>query len=308
MNAVIYIVARILIALVRLLPLKVVALVGRAGGGLAYFADTRHRKVAVENLTQCFGREMTPGEIRRLALENFKRIGENFACILKTSGMCDEDITKILDITGVEKIPPPDPAHEGRSMVFAIGHFGNFELYARFRLFIPNYQGATTYRGLNQPALNHLLQQMRCKSGCWFFERRTDARALRDAMMNKHLVLGLLVDQHGGDRGLPVPFFGTNSSTSPSAALYALRYRTPLMTAVCFRTGLARWKIEIGDLIPTHVEGSPRRIEDICADINRVFEAAIRRDPANWFWVHRRWKRVQRKSRPERDITPNPAL
>jgi lauroyl/myristoyl acyltransferase len=25
-------------------------------------------------------------------------------------------------------------------------------------------------------------------------------------------------------------------------------------------------------------------------DINRAFELAVRRDPANWFWVHNRWK------------------
>jgi len=25
-------------------------------------------------------------------------------------------------------------------------------------------------------------------------------------------------------------------------------------------------------------------------DVNRALEAAVRRDPANWFWVHRRWK------------------
>jgi KDO2-lipid IV(A) lauroyltransferase len=25
-------------------------------------------------------------------------------------------------------------------------------------------------------------------------------------------------------------------------------------------------------------------------DVNRAFEIAVRRDPANWFWVHKRWK------------------
>ena len=30
-------------------------------------------------------------------------------------------------------------------------------------------------------------------------------------------------------------------------------------------------------------------------DVNRAFEAAIRRDPANWFWVHNRWKTPQPK-------------
>jgi lauroyl/myristoyl acyltransferase len=27
--------------------------------------------------------------------------------------------------------------------------------------------------------------------------------------------------------------------------------------------------------------------------VNRAFESAIRRDPANWFWVHNRWKKYQ---------------
>jgi len=25
-------------------------------------------------------------------------------------------------------------------------------------------------------------------------------------------------------------------------------------------------------------------------EVNRAFEQAVRRDPANWFWVHNRWK------------------
>jgi lauroyl/myristoyl acyltransferase len=25
-------------------------------------------------------------------------------------------------------------------------------------------------------------------------------------------------------------------------------------------------------------------------EVNLALEAAVRRDPANWFWVHRRWK------------------
>jgi KDO2-lipid IV(A) lauroyltransferase len=24
--------------------------------------------------------------------------------------------------------------------------------------------------------------------------------------------------------------------------------------------------------------------------VNQAFETAVRRDPANWFWVHNRWK------------------
>ena len=29
---------------------------------------------------------------------------------------------------------------------------------------------------------------------------------------------------------------------------------------------------------------------ELYRDINAAFEVAIRKDPANWFWVHNRWK------------------
>jgi KDO2-lipid IV(A) lauroyltransferase len=63
-----------------------------------------------------------------------------------------------------------------------------------------------------------------------------------------------------------------------------------LHTAICYRIGLAKWRIEVGDEIPTRENGESRPITDIMRDVNRMFEIAVRRDPANWFWVHRRWK------------------
>jgi KDO2-lipid IV(A) lauroyltransferase len=61
--------------------------------------------------------------------------------------------------------------------------------------------------------------------------------------------------------------------------------------AICYRTELARWRIEVGPFIPTHDEhGQERSVESITHDQQQQYEKAVRRDPANWFWVHRRWK------------------
>ena len=170
----------------------------------------------------------------------------------------------------------------------AIGHFGNFELYARFHQFSPGYQCATTYRALKHPAFNQLMQDLRGRSGCLYFERRTDGPLLRAAMARPGIILGLLADQ--STSGLRGPFFGHDCSTTLAPAVFALRYHCELYTAFCFRVGLARWRIELGEAVPTHENGRPRDSGDIMRDVNRAFEAAIRRDPANWFWVHRRWK------------------
>ena len=78
MDTLIYFLARALIAFIQALPLIWVARLGRALGAIAFRLDARHRNVALENLTMCFEKEKSPKEIRAIAKENFRRIGENF--------------------------------------------------------------------------------------------------------------------------------------------------------------------------------------------------------------------------------------
>ena len=296
MNLLLYWLARAVIAMIQALPLRVVARLGRAGGGLAFLLSARYRRVAMENLAHCFP-EKPAVEIRAIARENFRRIGENYAGAIKTAGMTPQQMRPYFEFVGAEKILGFETAAGPQSRIVAIGHFGNFELYARFGQFVPAFQCAATYRSLNQPALNRLMMDLRNRSGCRFYERRTEGAALRAAMSGTGLLLGLLADQHAGPNGLRLPFFGRDCSTSAAPAVFALRYHCPLHTAICYRVGLARWRVEAGEEIPTRIDGKPRSPADIMLDVNREFEKAIRRDPANWFWVHRRWKPPERPAR-----------
>jgi len=295
METALYWLARGMIGLLQALPLATVARLGRLGGAVTYGLDGRHRRVALENLTTCFEREKSPVEIRALARENFRRIGESFASSVKTSSMSLEALRPHLEIVGAEKLAPAGHGAGRQSRVVAIGHFGNFELYVRLSRCAPGLQGASTYRALRQPSLNRLLQSLRERSGCRFFERRTEAAALKAAMSETPLLLGLLADQHAGKGGKRVPFLGRDCATSVAPAVFALRYDCPLHTAICYRVGLGQWRIEMGDEIPTREHGQARAVEAVTADVNRAFERAVRRDPANWFWVHNRWKPSKRR-------------
>jgi KDO2-lipid IV(A) lauroyltransferase len=103
-------------------------------------------------------------------------------------------------------------------------------------------------------------------------------------------VLGFFADQHAGRGGARLPFLGRECSTSLAPAVFALRYRAPLYTAVCYRTGLAQWRVEVGEQIPIEGPEGRRSSSDIMRDVNAALEVGVRRDPANWFWVHNRWK------------------
>lgn len=297
MESLLVLLARGLIALLQSLPIRMVARLGRAGGALAGLLDARHRRVARDNLRQALGPALPEPELRALVREHFRRLGENYACAIRTAAMSAGEIAALLTVSGAEHFQRSTDGGR-RSVVVAIGHFGNFELYARADRFVPGYQFATTYRALRQPGLNRLLLGLRERSGCLFFERRTQSGALREAMNRQRLMLGFLADQDAGDRGLAVPFFGRDCSTSAAPAVYALRYGCPLHVAICYRTGLAQWHIEVGEAIPTHDAAGPRETAAILRDVNAAYEAAVRRDPANWFWVHRRWKRRGRTVAP----------
>jgi lauroyl/myristoyl acyltransferase len=290
MDRALYLAARGAVALIQALPLRLVARLGRAGGAVAYRLDGRHRRVALANLEMCFGQNRTAAEIRAIARENFRRLGENFACAVKTASMSARELKPYLEIVGAEKILQSVGDDPRRSRIVAIGHFGNFELYTHLGQFVSSFRSATTYRALRQPALNRIMQSLRERSGCLFFERRSDGAALRSALSAEGLLLGLLADQHPGRSGRRGVFLGHECRTSIAPAVFALRYRCPLHTAICYRVGLGRWRIEVGAAIPTRESNRARSIGEITADINRAFETAILRDPANWFWVHNRWK------------------
>lgn len=288
-----YILARGFVGLVQALPLRVVARLGRAAGGLAYYLDARHRRAARTGLQIAFGGEKSPAELRTLAQENFRRLGENYFCAIKTASMTFDELRPHLEFVCGPDLLQPAGNQPPRSQVVAIGHFGNFELYARFSQLCPAFNCATTYRGLKQESLSRLMQQLRAHSGCKFFERRTDAAALKTFMNQPGVMLGLLADQHAGN-GVRLPFFGRECANSTAPAIFALRYDCILRTGICYRVGLAQWRIEAGPEIPTHEQGAARSVAAITGDMIRAFETAIRRDPANWFWVHNRWKPARR--------------
>ena len=290
MNTVIYWLGRAVVAFIALLPLKLVAWVGRRIGGVVYFVDKRHRMVALNNLTMCFGHEKSPAEITAIARENFRRLGENYACMVKTYTMPWEKLKASVELTGMADVRPRQPSPEAQSRIFALGHFGLFEICTRYNQFVPSFHIASTYRALSQPGLNRLMVELRNRSGCELFERRTQGAELIAMMTRRGAMLGLLIDQHAGPNGLRMNFLGHECSVNPAPAVFALRYRCPLHVTICYRTGLGEWRVENGKEIPTVINGRRRPVVDVTRDVNAAFEVAIRRDPANWFWVHRRWK------------------
>ncbi len=288
----VYLLFRALELLLAILPLTLVAAVGRILGAISYFVAWKYRRLARENLRIAFGREMTAAQQRRIAWRHFQSLGSNFFCGLKLPLMTEKQIATRISVAGFEHAEALTAT--GRPLLYAVSHLSCWELLTRVPALVSpkGTQPASIYQRLGNPFLNAHLRRRREQLGYLLFDRKEGFSAPMKHLRENAGALGVLVDQHAGDSGIWCPLFDRLASTTTLPALLAKRCDTPLLPIAVQDAGLARWRITVhppvvsGDLMP-----SP---EGLTAALNLVLELIIRAAPENWFWVHNRWK------------TPNP--
>jgi len=111
-----------------------------------------------------------------------------------------------------------------------------------------------------------------------------------EVLENKEF-LALLFDQHAGEYGMMIDFFGHPASTFKTPPMLHLVTRTPLCFASCRRIGPMKFKICTSNLINQPRSGNKNEdLKAILGSLNRDLEAAIRKDPTQYLWGHRRWR------------------
>ena len=286
MDYLVYLVYRTFTALVGILPLVVAFRLGQGLGWIGYAVLWPYRKLAVANLTVAYGDKLSPRQIRGLARGHFRTLGANLLASIKAAGFGPDDLHRVAEVEGMEIIRAA--LVRGKGVVLIISHIGNWELFAQLCQFLPEYQWGTVYQPLGNRFIEGHIQRTRSKVA--LFSRKNGFNA-PTAFLRAGGALGVLVDQHAGDGGVWTPFFGRLASTSPLAALLALRTEAELVPLAVHTAGIARWRVVISPPVPRQeTDGSTDTTETLTARINQVLETQINHTPADWFWVHNRWK------------------
>ncbi len=282
-DRVVYLLAAALVAVVRRLPLSVCFALGEAVGALMWVILPGYRRLARENLATAFAGEMSEREIRQLTFRHFKTLGANALSAFKMPAVPVADIPNHATIENLDLLRRLLDA--GRPVVIAINHIGNWELYAQLVDAMPGVKFGTVYQALRNPLVDELVNRDRRLRGVATFDRKKGFIAAL-ALLRTPGILGVLVDQHAGDSGMWTPFFRRLASTSTLAATLAMRADAAVVPIAIHTVGRARWRVMISPEIPwTHEEP-----EKLTYDINVALERQIRESPADWFWVHNRWK------------------
>lgn len=283
-----YLVYRMVETLCRLLPLTLVWHLGRMLGRAGKVLLPSYRRLVRRNLEIAFGQDRSEAELDWLTRDHFAALTANLLCSLKISYMDEAAILARLETRGMEKVE--GLLQQGKGLIYALCHMGNWEVLAQTNILGPGVKSASMYQALGNPLLNAHVLRRRSRSVCTLFDRRDGFQAPA-GWLRAGNALGILVDQHAGDGGVWCPFFNRLASTTNLVALLSRRTGAPVVSLTVETVGPARWRLVCSEPLPA---AKGMDVDEATALINQMLEDGIRHSPADWFWVHNRWK------------TPNP--
>ena len=292
----------ILIALIKLmqcalrtLPEKARLGTGRLLGLVGYAVLKNRRNVAISNIRRAFP-DHTPGQAAGIARNCFKNLGTNMVELLMAPFLPEEEVSQRFSFE------PKDIAARtlgsGRGVIALTFHFGNWEIMGITSKLL-NQPVVALARPLKKHArLNAFLNRLRESTGLTIIVNESTAKEVL-RLLKRNAIVAILGDhREKRSRGVFVDLFGHKVPTSKGTAMISMK--TGCLVVPCYpvRKGFLRYTIMCGEPIVMEREGD---IEELIAKntrkINAFLEDIIRQYPDEWFWVHQRWGRQDRKHR-----------
>jgi KDO2-lipid IV(A) lauroyltransferase len=286
-------VTRLLLGLVRwlgLLPLAWLRSIGMLLGWFLYLAVPSRRHVVRTNLRLCFP-HLTPGELRKLALQTFVHFAQAW---LDRGWLWHGSPTTVrnrLKLTGaVDALQCKEP-----TVIFAPHFMGLDAAWTALTQQIPR-RFVTIYSPQLNSAVDAWILAGRQRFGAPGLEPRLAGAKPIVAAVRSGEPLYLLPDMNFDPReSLWVPFYGISTATVPSLSRFAKLGRAKVVPVVARLTPQG-YEIEV---MPAWTDFPGDDLSTDTALMNQRLQGYIDTMPTQYYWVHKRFK-----DRPDGEAPP----
>jgi len=280
--------ARALLALVWLLhwlPLPVLALLGRGIGLVLHALAGGRRAVALRNVALCLP-ERSAAEQRALVREHFQWLGRSLLerGLLWYAG--EARLKRLIHVEGDVHLAENSP----QPVMWLVPHFMALDVAGAATQLFQKRWVASIYQSQSNPVLDHAMRSGRLRfGGGEVFSRHESALPLVRAVKKKGAAFFNLPDMDFGARDAAfVPFFGVPAATllAPSRMARSLKMTVQPVLAEALAGGRG-YRVRF---LPPWTDWPTDDAEADAARMNRWIESEIRRCPAQYLWVHKRFK------------------
>lgn len=253
-----------------------------------YFLHGRLRRVGMRNLALAFP-DMPEPERARILRGVFTSLGRQLAETCLFPKYTRENVSDVVAYDGFENFE--QALARGKGVLFLTAHIGGWELSA-FAHSLYGHPLKVVMRSLDNQYLDRLTRQYRTLHGNSMLDKDEFGRALLSAMKAGETV-GILMDTNmTPPQGLFVPFFGVPACTASGLARVAQKTGAAvvpgfLLWEAAERKYVLRFYPEIALACTGEMEAD---VAENTARFTAMLEQVIRQYPAQWLWMHRRWK------------------
>jgi KDO2-lipid IV(A) lauroyltransferase len=247
-------------------------------------------RTALRNLRAAYPDE-PDAALRDIALGAWENLGRTGAEYPHLKELFDYDYGAAaagrVEVDGIEHfIELKDDGLPG--LIFS-AHLGNWELpaicAARYGL-----DATAVFRAPNDPAVARVVHEVRSETMGGLEAARQGAAFAMQGVLERGGHLGMLIDQHF-TRGVVVRFMGRQALVNPILAKFARRFDCPVHGVRVVRLPRHRFRLELTPaLVLPRDQGGEIDVPGAMQAMTDVVEGWVREHPAQWLWMHRRWR------------------
>jgi len=274
---------------IRIVPRSGLYVFARNIAALGYLFAARQRKIAIDSLSMAFGNEKSPEEIGKIAKDCFIFMAKS---AIEVIFLMDKPalVKKRISLSGKENLERA--LSNGRGVILVSAHFGNFPLLLA-RLALDGYKTSGIMKPMHDTRVEKMFLEKRKKYNVKTIYSQPRSVCVNETVrvLRDNEIVFIPIDQNFGSGGVFVDFFGRKAATATGPVVFAQRTGAALVPCFIIRQPDDSHMIVFEPAIPLR-EGKDSQ-ETILINIQRltsVIEAYIRRYPAEWGWIHRRWK------------------
>jgi KDO2-lipid IV(A) lauroyltransferase len=285
-NDFIYIFVYLLVFKVRIIPRGVSLLFATGLSKFLWLLFKKEREKTLRNLEFAFGSTLSKDKRIAIGKEVFSKIAQNLVDAVLLKKRLSKNPERAMTIEGLGIAQKALDKRKG--IVFLTAHTGCFEMLSpRFAQigFPITVMGAKIY----DARLNDIIISNRKSFDVGYLERGSDLRSLVK-LLREGKCFGVLCDLDTRVESRFVPFFGKPAKTASGPFRLAIKMGAAALPIFTTRKKDGTQHVKVyPELIPEGITEEEKVINLMIA-YNAILEEIIKQDPAQWIWMHDRWK------------------
>ena len=280
----------VIFACLRAVPMSIAVAAGRLLGWLLRVVLRFRRRVIRTNMDIVFGDRLDAAGRVEMERQIYEHLGLLTVELLRLPG-CHPGTHQAVVAAG-SRAEFDKALARGNGVIFLTGHVGNWEI-GGVATTAAGYTLHGVGKAMKNPVAEEVRKMIRDDNGVVNIPARNSVREIIRLLRAGKMIAFPLDQNRTREEGIFVDFFGVPACTMDSLAVLAGRTDATIVPAALYRNpDLRSYTMVVRPMFELEHphEDAKANVRHNTRRLNQALEELIMEHPAQWMWIHKRWK------------------